>query len=157
MDVAFLRYEANPDLAFELVVREKLVVIMRRSHRLAPRKTFDVAELERETFIGISRVPQILRGVVADYLKRAGVEAVPRYEYDNFPMAISLVEAANGVAIIPASIKGFLPASVVSRRLRGEQPTVDLMIAYRRDNRSLILGKFLSRMPELIARISDTV
>ena len=156
LDVAFLRHEPEPDLEFQLVVREKLVAIMQRTHRLAQRKAFDVSGLEHETFIGVSRVPQILRGVVADYLKRAGIEVVPRYEFDNFPMAISLIEAANGVAITPASIKRFLPTSVVSRRLRGEQPTVDLMIGYRKDNRSPIVRRFLSSLPELIARMELT-
>ena len=153
LDVAFLRHEPAPDLEFQLVARERLVVIMQRHHRLAPRKAFDVSELEHEIFIGVSRVPQVLRGVVADYLKRAGTSVVPRYEFDNFPMAISLVEAAKGVAIIPASIKGFLPTSVVSRRLRGEQPTVDLMVGYRKENQSPILRTFVSKLPEMIAKI----
>ena len=156
LDVAFLRHEPEPDLEFRLVMKERLVVIMRRNHRLARRKVFDVSDLECEILIGVSRVPQILRGVIADYLKRAGVEVVPRYEFDNFPMAISLVEAVNGVAIIPASIKGFLPTSVVSRRLRGEQPTVDLMVGYRRDNQSLILRTFVSKLPDLVAKVVDT-
>jgi LysR family hca operon transcriptional activator len=154
LDVAFLRREPEPDLEFQLVVRERLVVILQCNHRLASRKAFDVAELEHETFIGVSRVPQILRGVVADYLKRASIDVVPRYEYDNFPMAISLVEATNGVAIAPASIKGFLPASVVSRRLRGEQPTVDLMVGYRKDTQSPIVRRFLSKLPELITKMA---
>ena len=153
LDVAFLRHEPAPDLGFQLVARERLVVIMQRNHRLAPRKAVDVSELEHEIFIGVSRVPQVLRGVVADYLKRAGTSVVPRYEFDNFPMAISLVEAAKGVAIIPASIKGFLPTSVVSRRLRGEQPTVDLMVGYRKENQSPILRTFVSKLPEMIAKM----
>jgi LysR family hca operon transcriptional activator len=155
LDVAFLRHEPEPDLEFRLVIKERLLVIMQRTHRLARRKVFDVSDLEQETFIGVPRVPQILRGVIADYLKRAGIEVVPRYEFDNFPMAISFVEAVNGVAIIPASIKGFLPTSVVSRRLRGEQPTVDLMVGYRRDSQSLILKTFLSKLPELVAKVGD--
>ena len=153
LDVAFLRREAEPGLEFRLVVREKLVAILPRSHRLASRKAIDAHELEHETFIGISRVPQVLRGVVTDYLKRAGVEVVPRFEIDNFPMAISLVQSANGIAILPASIETFLPKPVVSRRLRGEQPTVELVAGYRRENRSPILAVFLSKLPELTARM----
>lgn len=153
LDAAFLRHEPEPALEFQLVMKEQLVAIMQRHHRLARRKAFDASELKHETFIGISRVPHILRGVVNAYLKQAGVEVVPRYEFDNFPVAISLVEAANGIAIAPASIKGFLPASVVSRRLRGQQPTVDLMVGYRKGNQSSILGAFLARLPELTTRM----
>jgi LysR family hca operon transcriptional activator len=38
----------------------------------------------------------------------------------------------------------------VSRRLKGEQPTVDLMIGYRKDNASPILKTFLSRVDALV-------
>ena len=153
LDVAFLRREPNPELEFQTVMKEKLVAILPRNHRLASRKTIDARELEQEVFIGISRVPQVLRGVVTGYLKRIGVDIKPRFEIDNFPMAISLVESANGIAILPASIEAFLPKSVVSRRLRGEQPLVDLMIGYRQGSRSPILQMFLSKLPQLIAEV----
>ncbi|MBV8797795.1 MAG: LysR family transcriptional regulator, partial [Hyphomicrobiales bacterium] len=39
-----------------------------------------------------------------------------------------------------------------SQRLKGEQPTVDLMIGYRRDNASPTLKTFLSRIDGLISR-----
>jgi hypothetical protein len=32
---------------------------------------------------------------------------------------------------LPISIEDYLPPSIVSQRLKGEQPTVDLMIGYR--------------------------
>jgi LysR family hca operon transcriptional activator len=43
-----------------------------------------------------------------------------------------------------------LPASIVSRRLKGDEPTVDLMIGYRKGNSSPILKTFLSRIDGLI-------
>jgi DNA-binding transcriptional LysR family regulator len=71
-------------------------------------------------------------------------------EIDNFAMATSLVASTRGVALLPASINDVLPPSVVSRPLGGEQPTVDLMVGYRRDNDSPILRVFLSRLGELL-------
>jgi LysR family transcriptional regulator, hca operon transcriptional activator len=156
LDVAFLRRELDPQLEFQTVMREKLVAILPRNHRLASRKTIDARELEQEVFIGISRVPQVLRGVVNDYLNRSGADIVPRFEIDNFPMAISLVESSSGIAIMPASIEAFLPKSVVSRRLRGEQPSIDLMIGYRKGNESPILKAFLSKLSQLIADIQTS-
>ena len=67
-------------------------------------------------------------------------------------MAMSLVTSERGVALLPISIEDYLPPSIVSRRLKGEQPTVDLMIGYRKDNASPILKTFLSRIDGLIAR-----
>jgi LysR family transcriptional regulator, hca operon transcriptional activator len=54
-------------------------------------------------------------------------------------MAMSLVTSERGVAPLHISIEDYLPPSIMSRRLRGEQPTVDLMIGYREDNASPIL------------------
>jgi LysR family transcriptional regulator, hca operon transcriptional activator len=43
---------------------------------------------------------------------------------------------------------------VVSRPIKGEPPTVDLVIGYHKANASPILKLFLSRIDELIARVS---
>jgi LysR family hca operon transcriptional activator len=150
VDIAFLRHEPDPDLAFKLVLKEPLVAILPHDHPLAERKTFDPRHLKDETFIGVSHIPRVLRGAVNGYLKRSGVEVAPRFEIDNFAMAMSLVASERGVALLPISIEDYLPPSIVSRRLKGEQPTVDLMIGYRKDNSSPILKTFLSRIDGLI-------
>jgi LysR family hca operon transcriptional activator len=145
IDIAFLRREPVPALEYRLVVKEPLLAIMPRDHRLAARETVDPRDLAGEVFIGISEIPRVLRGVVRGYLKRSGVEIVPRLQIDNFAMAISLVRSERGVALLPRSIEDYLPPDVVSRRLKGEQPTVELMIGYQKANASPILRTFLSR------------
>ena len=152
VDIAFLRHEPDPDLVFKLVLKEPLVAILPRNHRLAARKTFDPRDLRDETFIGISEIPRVLRAAVNGYLKRSGVEVTPRFEIDNFAMAMSPVTSERGVALLPISIEDCLPPTLVSRRLKGEQPTVDLMIGYRKGNVSPILKTFLSRIGGLIDR-----
>jgi LysR family transcriptional regulator, hca operon transcriptional activator len=152
VDIAFLRHEPDPDLAFKLVLKEPLVAILPRAHRLAARKTLDPHDLAGETFIGISEIPRVLRGAVNGYLKRSGVEVAPRFEIDNFAMAMSLVTSERGVALLPISIEDYLPPSIVSRRLKGEQPTIDLMIGYRKENPSPIMKTFLSRIDGLKGR-----
>jgi LysR family hca operon transcriptional activator len=152
VDIAFLRHEPDPDLAFKLVLKEPLVAILPCDHRLAGAKTFDPRNLANETFIGISEIPRVLRGAVNTYLKRSGVKVAPRFEIDNFAMAVSLVTSERGVALLPISIEAYLLPSIVSRRLKGEQPTVDLMIGYRKNNGSPILKTFLSRIDGLIGR-----
>jgi LysR family hca operon transcriptional activator len=100
-------------------------------------------------------VPRVLRAVVGDYLKRCGIEIVPHLEIDNFAMAISLVASTRSVALLPVSAENFLKWSVVSRPLKGEAPTIDLVIGYHKANTSPILKTFLSRIDDLIARISS--
>ncbi len=150
VDIAFLRHEPDPDVTFKLVLKEPLVAILPRDHRLAASKTFNPRDLTGETFIGISEIPRVLRGAVNGYLKRSGVKVTPRFGIDNFAMAMSLVTSERGVALLPISIEDYLPPSIVCRRLKGEQPTVDLMIGYRKGNPSPILKTFLSRIDGLI-------
>ena len=149
IDIAFLRREPEPDLAYRLVVKEKLVAIMPRDHPLAARPAIDPRALIGHIFIGISKIPRVLRGVVVDYLARSGVEIVPHLEIDNFAMAISLVVSEHGVALLPVSIQDYLPASIVSRRLAGEEPTIDLVVGYHKANASPILGQFLARIDDM--------
>jgi LysR family transcriptional regulator, hca operon transcriptional activator len=152
LDVAFLRREQRAELEYKLVATEPLVVILPSDHRLARRKAIDPHELVGETFIGISGVPRVLRAVIADYLKRTGIEISPHLEIDNFAMAISLVASTPGVALLPASAKNFLPWSVISRPLKGKVPTIDLVVGYHKANVSPILRRFLARFDDSPAK-----
>jgi LysR family hca operon transcriptional activator len=154
LDVAFLRREQKPDLEYQLVAKEPLVVILPSDHPLAERDAIDPHDLVGETFIGISSVPRVLRAVINDYLKRCGIELVPHLEIDNFAMAISLVASTRGVALLPVSAENFLKWSVISRPLKGEAPTIDLVVGYHKANTSPILRTFLSRIDDLTAQIS---
>ncbi len=156
LDIAFLRVEQQkPDLAYKLVAKEPIVVILPSDHPLAEHKAIDPHDLVGETFIGISEIPRVLRAVIDAYLKRTGIELKPHLEIDNFAMAISLVASTRGVALLPVSAEHFLPWSVVSRPLKGEPPTIDLVIGYHKANTSPILKTFLSKIDDLTTRISS--
>jgi LysR family hca operon transcriptional activator len=152
LDVAFLRREPQPDLEYRTVTKERLVVILPRDHRLTARKSIDPRDLVGETYIGFSDVPHVLRGIVNRYLRKCGVTLKPAHEIDHFGMGISLVASTGGVAILPAYAENFLASSVVSRPLKGEAPTIDLVIGHHRENTSPVLKVFLSRVDDLIAR-----
>src|ERR1700730_676672 len=154
LDIAFLRLEQKPDLEYKLVAKEPLIVILPSDHPLAGRKAIDPHDLVDETFIGISNTPRVLRAVIDAYLKRSGIEIVPHLEIDNFAMAISLVASTRGVALLPVSAENFLKWSVISRPLKGEAPTIDLVVGYHKANTSPILRTFLSRIDDLTAQIS---
>ena len=156
LDVAFLRREKQAgDLAYGLVTKEPLVVVLPSDHRLVSHRAIDPHEIVRETFITVSNTAPALRVVIDDYLKRSGLEIVASHEVDNLAMAMSLVASTRGVALLPAYAQNFLPRSVVSRPLKGEAPTIDLVVGYHRANTSPILRLFLSRIDELTSRISS--
>jgi LysR family hca operon transcriptional activator len=154
LDVGFLRAEPGYDLGYKIVDREPLVVLMPSDHRLISRKAVHPREFAGEIFIVGSNKATVLRAVTGDYLRRSGLDIKPDHGVDNLAMAMSLVASTRGLALMPAYANNLLPRSVVSRPLKGEAPTIDLVIGYHRANTSPTLKLFLSRADELIARVS---
>jgi LysR family transcriptional regulator, hca operon transcriptional activator len=149
LDVAFLRVEPGYDLAYHVVDREPLIVLMPSDHRLTAKQAIHPRELVGEIFIGGSNKAAVLRAVTEDYLRRSGLDIKLDHGVDNLAMAMSLVASTRGLALMPAYAKNLLPSSVVSRPLEGEAPTIELAVGYDRSNSSPILKLFLSRLGEL--------
>jgi len=155
LDLAFMRPEAHmPDLDYTVIVKEPLIVAMPSDHRLASQDTVAIQDIAGEIFIGMSTTAPTLQVVIDDYLKRSGLDLRPAHRVDNLAMAMSLIASTRGVALLPAYARNFLPWSVTSRPIKGYAPTIDLVIGYNRANTSPTLKLFLSRMDDLIARVS---
>jgi LysR family hca operon transcriptional activator len=154
LDVAFLRAEPGYDLAYKVVDREPLIVLMPSDHRLTSRDAINPREFVGEIFIGGSKKATVLRAVTVDYLRRCGLDIKLDHGVDNLAMAMSLVASTRGLALMPAYANNLLPRSVVSRPLKGEPPTIDLVIGYHKTNTSPTLRTFLSGIDDLTARIS---
>ncbi len=153
LDLAFLRPERDTsDLIYKLLRSEPLIVVMPSDHRLASQDTVVAQDLAGETFLGMSETAPVLRSIIADYLRRSGVDLTPAHEVDYLSMAISLVASTRGVALLPSYAVDFLPPSVTSRGLRGEVPSIDLVLGYHKANASPPLHYFLSRVEEMIDR-----
>ena len=156
LDVAFLRPEAEmADLIYKVVTKEPLVVILPSDHRLASQEVIDPKEIAEEILLSVSKTAPVLRVVIDEYLKRSGIDIKPEHEADNLAMAMSLVASTRSVALLPAYAQNFLPWSVISRPLSGEVPTIDLVVGYNKSNTSPILKLFLSRLDDLIVRVSS--
>src|ERR1700719_1661150 len=155
LDAAFLRREQGfPELAFRLLVKEPLMVVLPSDHRLAALKAISPADLVGETFVTVAHTAPVLRGVIDTYLKRSGVHLTPAHEIDHVVMGMTVIASTGGVGLLPAYAKDFLTRSVTSRPLKGKAPTVDLVFGYKKSNKSPILKLLLSRLDELVARVS---
>jgi LysR family hca operon transcriptional activator len=156
IDAAVLRRERGvPELAYRLLVKEPLMVILPTDHHLAALKAISPRDLVGETFVIVSDTAPVLRVVIDNYLKRSGVNITPAHEADHLAMGISLIASTRGVGMLPAYIQNFLPSSLTSRPLKGDTPTVDLVLGYRKSNQSPILKLLLSRLDEWVARVSN--
>jgi LysR family hca operon transcriptional activator len=156
VDAAFLRREQEaPDLVFRLLVKEPLVVVLPRDHPLAKFRAISPRDLAGETFVTVSDTAPVLRAVIDNYLKRSGINITPSHEADHLAMGMSLIASTRGVGLLPAYAQNFLPRSVTSRPLKGDTPTIDLVLGYKKSNQSPILKLLLSRLDELVARASN--
>jgi LysR family transcriptional regulator, hca operon transcriptional activator len=125
-------------------------------HRLGAHEAIELREIVDETFLIPSKTAPTSRLVVEDYLKRSGLDIVPDHEVDNLTHAVSMIASTGAVALLPAHPNSLLPWSVTSRPLKGEPPTVDLVVGYHKANTSPILKTFLARIDDLTTRISST-
>lgn len=155
IDAAFLRRERGvPDLAFRLLVKEPLVVVLPSDHRFSSLKAISPRDLVGETFVTVSNTAPVLRSVIDNYLKRSGVNIMPAHEADHIAMGISLLVSTGGVGLAAAYAQSFLPSSLTSRPLKGDIPTIELVLGYKKSNQSPILKLLLSRLDELVAHVS---
>jgi len=155
VDAAFLRHERGvPELAFRPLVKEPLVVILPSDHRLAALTAISPRDLVGETFVGVSDTAPVLRAVIDNYLKTSGVKIKPQHEVDHVVMGVSLIASTGAVGLFPAYAQNFLTPAVTSRPLKGDSPTVDLVLGYKKSNQSPALKLLVSRLDELVARVS---
>jgi LysR family hca operon transcriptional activator len=130
------------------------VVLMPSDHPLTSHGAILPQQLVGEPFIAMASRAKVLREVIDTYLERSGVQITPAQTVDNPAVVMSLVASTGGVTLIPAYVENLMPGSVVSRPLAGDVPTIDLAIGYSKANNSPALKLFLSRVDELISRVS---
>jgi len=119
------------------------VVILPGDHRLAALKAISPRDLVGETFVAVSNTAPVLRVVIDNYLKRSGINITPNHEADHLSMGMSLIASTHGVGLLPAYAQNFLPSSVTSRPLKGDTPTIELVLGYKKSNQSPILKLLL--------------
>jgi DNA-binding transcriptional LysR family regulator len=126
----------DPDLVFETVLHEPIVLAVPRGHALALRSRVPLTALANESLILFSRAmgPGFF-DAIASACRSAGFSLGARHEVDNLHSAYGLVAAGLGVSFVPAGLQGEPPKGVVLRPLAPPLPHIDceLALAYRRD------------------------
>ena len=131
-------------LVVETVLREPFLVALPETHPLAVRERPALAELSGEPFISFPENP---KPSYADAIKavcaRAGFSPNVVQEAREMQTALSLVAAGLGVTLVPASVQNVRRRGVVYRPLADADATTELTVAYRRDDSSPPLSRFL--------------
>src|SRR5580692_8321299 len=152
LDAAFMRPEEQMgDLACKRVRTDPLIFVFPSDHRLASQAAIAPQDVVSETFYLPSRAAPAVRRVVLEYFIRAGIDLKPEHEVHNVVHAISMITSTRGVMLLPAYTKRYLPVSITTRPVKGEVPTLDLVLAYHKSNNLPILKLLLSRIRQLAA------
>ena len=151
IDVAFLAGPIeSPGIHSEVFIRQKIAVILPSTHPLAKLKKISLAQLESMPMVVPSpqKSPRYLNSVNS-ITAQSGVQFGPTVEFDNVLSALHAVRLGLGFCLLPEDQKGILPGSIVARPLDIDpQPSIDLLIAYRRDYRNLALVYLLRTVRE---------
>jgi LysR family transcriptional regulator, hca operon transcriptional activator len=152
LDAAFMRPEEHMgDLACKRVRTDPLIFVFPSDHRLASQQAIAPEEIVNETFYLPSKSAPAVRHIVLEYFNRAGIDLKPDQEVHNVVHAISMITSTRGIMLLPAYTKRYLPESITTRPVKGEVPTLDLVIAYHKANNSPILKLLLASVGKLVA------
>lgn len=106
VDVALVsRRPREPGTAWERLLAEPLVLVVRVGHALAERSAVGLAEVADEPWVAL-RGASPFRRTVDELLAGAGVEPAVAFEADDLATVQGFVAAGLGVAVVPASVAG---------------------------------------------------
>jgi DNA-binding transcriptional LysR family regulator len=87
------------------------------------------------------------------YAAKEGIRLKQNYDAETLSGGMSLVASTGGFTLLPLYVRNALIPSVVARPLRGEVPTIGLMMGYNKSNTSPLLKRFLLRADVLVKRV----
>ncbi len=148
IDLAVLRPPVGDEsLATRLLACERLVLAVPGTWD-GPEGAVALADLAEEEFVVYS-APGSVVGAAADRACRtAGFVPRRTHEADQTSIVLALVAADLGVALLPASVLAVTVEGVQYRELAGCDVTVDVALAWRRDDPSPALEKALAVLGE---------
>jgi DNA-binding transcriptional LysR family regulator len=150
IDVAFpLLPVAHRDIAAEAVATEPLVAALPVNHPLSRARRISLRDLRSEPFVRL--LPDLgpaFETLVSRACGEAGFERSVVHEAGHVLTVLGFVGAGLGVAILPGALRGRPAEGVVFRSLE-RAPTVEIGVAYRRQEPSALLHDFLSVVREV--------
>jgi len=148
--VGLLRLPVRDDLlSFEPILEERLVVALPEHHPLAEKHQITFGDLSGDAFLLPPR--QLAPGFydqVAGLCRRAGFNLRVGAEASQLQTILNLVAAGMGVSLVAESVTQMGDRGVVFKRLPEPAPTMEIAIAWCRDDQSEVLQAFLQVVRE---------
>jgi DNA-binding transcriptional LysR family regulator len=149
LDLGFIRLpheDVPPEIAIQTVFQEKILLALRGDHWLAKKKEIRCADLSSQNFI----LYQTRDGASPLDSHRKAIAEKGAFRLEALQMAsdfitlIGLVAAGSGVALVPEWFHFMKVPSVVFRSLADIELVSELAVAYRRDERSPAVSRFVA-------------
>jgi DNA-binding transcriptional LysR family regulator len=145
LDVGFLRLPIGGHSALDVVAvhRERFVLVVPASHKLAKRKRVRLSEVSGEDFVMYERTyapgfHDLILGMLRD------ARTVPNVSQTAAEIStlISLVDAHMGIAILPASAVSHSVASVIACDIVDQIPMSEIAIVVSKHVRAAVVDNF---------------
>ena len=146
IDLAVLRPPLRQaDLASRPIDRERLVLAVAASHRLAGEEPAELAELRDEDFVVYGVPDSVVDTAVTQACLAAGFLPRRTHEAAEISVILTLVAAGRGVAVLPGSVRA-LQVEGVRFVPVADDVHVDLALAWRREDPSPALARLLEAL-----------
>jgi len=158
INIGFMRGPIDdPEIEAEVVLREKIVVVLPSHHPLARLKRVQPAKLAALPMLEVARpTAPALHDAAEEIAAKAGVKFKATLPAENVLMSLSEVASGLGFCLVPDYVRQILPANVVARPLDCDpEPDFPLLVAHRRDERLPAVAFFLSLLREQLRSGAD--
>ncbi|HYD16772.1 MAG TPA: LysR substrate-binding domain-containing protein [Candidatus Nanoarchaeia archaeon] len=153
IDVGILGgFISDPEIESEVIVHQKIVAVLPAKHPIARSRRLSFEQLASLPIIRPSKEGGVgLCHWIDDMERKTAIHFQVACEVDSVLAALNGVAAGVGFSLLPDYVEELLPLRVTSRPLRlPTAPTLDLRVAYRKDNRLPALNSFLKLLRESI-------
>jgi DNA-binding transcriptional LysR family regulator len=147
LDIGFFRLPIGEHSALEVVTvhRERFVLVVPASHKLATRKRVRLSEVSGQNFVLYERTyAPGFHDLIFGMLRDARIVPNISQTAAELSMLISLVDAHMGVAILPLSAVKHSVASVVACDILDRIPMSEIGMAVRKGTRAPVVDNFRS-------------
>ncbi len=147
INVGFLRGPIDDEeIASEVMVREDLVVVLPADHPLAKESRIKVEKLAGLPFVHVSRA---IAPALHDAIDKVAVDAGFRFhsvlDTESITAILNAIASGLGVGVHAQYVEQMCPKNVVVRPFDLDRiPKVELVVAYRKDDKLPALASFLS-------------
>jgi DNA-binding transcriptional LysR family regulator len=145
LDIGFLRLPIgqHPALDVMTVHRERFVLVLPSSHKLAKRKRVRLSEVAGESFVIYERAyAPGFHDLILGMLHDAGIIPYVSQMAAEIATLVSLVDAGMGVTILPLSAVKYTVASVVACGIVGDVPLSDIALVSHKRDRTPVIDNF---------------